>query len=71
VVSDLKLPRMSGLELLDELRARGGWQPLVLITGHDEPGLREEAGRRGAAAYLVKPLSRAQLLGAIIASREP
>ncbi len=55
VASDLKLPAMSGLELLAELRARGGWPPFILVTAHDAPGLREEAARRGAAAYLVKP----------------
>jgi FixJ family two-component response regulator len=62
VVSDLKLPGKSGLELLDEMRARGGWPPLVLITAHDAPGLREEALRRGAAAYLAKPFRGTALL---------
>jgi FixJ family two-component response regulator len=71
VVSDLKLPRMSGLDLLAELRARGGCPPLILITAYDEPGRREEAARRGAAGYLVKPFSLAQLLAAIHAATGP
>lgn len=70
VVSDLKLPGMSGLELLAELDARGSSPPLILITAHDVPGLREEALRRGAAAYLVKPFSGAALLQAIGAGVE-
>ena len=45
VVSDLRLPAMSGFELLAELRARGGGPPLILITAHDAPGQREEAAR--------------------------
>jgi FixJ family two-component response regulator len=65
VVSDLKLPRMSGLELLFELRARGGWPPLILITAHDAPALREEALRCGAADYLAKPFRGTALLDAI------
>jgi two-component system response regulator FixJ len=65
VVSDLKLPGMSGLDLLTELRTMGAWPPLILITAHDEPGRREEAARRGAAGYLVKPFTLAQLLDAI------
>jgi FixJ family two-component response regulator len=65
VVSDLKLPGMSGLELLVELRRQGGWPPLILVTAHDALGLREEAARRGASAYLAKPFQAAELLEAI------
>jgi FixJ family two-component response regulator len=62
VVCDLKLPGISGLELLEELRARGGCPPFVLITAHDAPGLRKEALQRGAAAYLAKPFRGTALL---------
>ena len=65
VVSDLMLPAMSGLEMLDELHARGGWPPLVLVTAHDRPGLREEALRHGAAGYLAKPFHGAALVAAV------
>src|SRR6266849_5508672 len=37
VISDLKLPAMSGLELLTELRARGERPPVIVITAHDAP----------------------------------
>ena len=65
VVSDYDLPAMSGLDLLVNMREQGGWPPLVLITGHDAPGLGEEARRRGVAAYLCKPFSAAALVQAI------
>ena len=65
VVSDLMLPAMSGLDMLDEMRVRGGWPPLVLVTAHDRPGLREEAVRRGAAGYLAKPFHGAALVAAV------
>ena len=65
VVSDLKLPGMSGLELLSELRARGAGSPVILITAHDSPALRAEAARLGAAAYLAKPFLGSELLTAI------
>jgi len=65
VVSDLKLPAMSGLELLDEVRSRGWELPLILITAHDAPGRREEATAHGAAAYLVKPFRGTALLEVI------
>ena len=65
IVSDLKLPGMSGLELLAELRARGGWPPVILITAHDSGALRAEAKRQGVAAYLAKPFLGSALLDAI------
>jgi FixJ family two-component response regulator len=71
VICDLKLPAMSGLELLAELRARGQRQPLILITAYDEPGLGEDAIRRGAAAYLVKPFRGTALLAAVRAAIAP
>jgi FixJ family two-component response regulator len=65
VVSDLMLPAMSGLDMLAEMHARGGWPPLVLVTAHDRPGLRDEAVRRGAAGYLAKPFHGAALVAAV------
>jgi FixJ family two-component response regulator len=65
VVSDLRLPGMTGLELLAELRARGCGEPLILITAYDAPGVRADAVRRGVAAYLVKPFRGTALLEAI------
>jgi FixJ family two-component response regulator len=71
VISDLKLPGLSGLELLAELRARGGRAPLILITAHDTPGLREDAVRRGAAAYMAKPFRGTALIEAVRSAIEP
>jgi len=65
VISDLKLPAMSGLDLLASLRARGPRPAVVLITAHDSPSTRAQAGRLGAAAYLAKPFSGGALLAAI------
>ena len=65
VISDLKLPLMSGLELLTELRAHGARPPVIVITAHDAPGVRSEAVRLGAAAYLAKPFPGSELLAAI------
>ena len=65
IVSDLKLPSMSGLELLTTLRARGARPPVIVITAHDAPGMCDEAVRLGAAAYLPKPFGGSALLAAI------
>jgi FixJ family two-component response regulator len=71
VISDLRLPGMSGLELLASLRARVGSLPFILITAHDRPGLRQEAMQCGAAAYLVKPFRGTVLLDAVRWAIEP
>jgi FixJ family two-component response regulator len=68
VVSDLRLPGLSGLDLLAELGAHGRVAPFILITAHDTPGLRKEVARRGAAAYLVKPFLGTALLDFIRAA---
>ncbi len=71
VISDIKLPAMSGMDLLTELRARAVRLPVIIITAHDRPGLRDDALRRGAAAYLPKPFPGNALLTAIESVSEP
>jgi FixJ family two-component response regulator len=71
IISDLKLPSMSGFELLAALRARGPVPPVIMITAHDSPGVRGQAQRLGAAAYLAKPFAGAALLAAIKAVASP
>jgi FixJ family two-component response regulator len=66
VVSDVQLPGMSGLQLLDELQRQGrGHLPVILVTAFDTPGLRADALQRGAAAFLTKPFQGTALLEAI------
>jgi FixJ family two-component response regulator len=65
VISDLRLPGMSGLELLATLRERDISLPFILITAHDAPGLRQKAMCCGAAAYLTKPFRGTTLLEAV------
>ena len=71
VVSDLKLPGMTGFELLHELRTRGQRQPLILITAHDSPSVRKEAEQRGVAAFLAKPFLGSDLVAAVKVAIEP
>jgi FixJ family two-component response regulator len=72
IVSDFRLPGMSGLELLSELRARGHSTPFILVTAHDTQQLRADARRRGANACLSKPFNGSDLMAAIEAAvRDP
>jgi FixJ family two-component response regulator len=71
VVSDLRLPGMSGLELLCALRERNVLLPFILITAHDAPELRQKAIGSGVSAYLAKPFSGTALLDAVRRVIEP
>ena len=71
VISDLKLPGMSGLGLLAAMRERHLSPPFILITAHDAPGLGEKAKQCGVAAYLAKPFRGTALLEAVKAAIEP
>jgi two-component system response regulator FixJ len=71
IISDLKLPEMSGLELLTELHRCGAVAPVIVITAHDAPGVRDDALRHGAVAYLAKPFLGTALLAAIESVTNP
>lgn len=71
VVSDLKLPGMSGLELLAAMHARGWRQPMILITAHDSPAMRKEAAQSGVATFLAKPFLGNALVAAVRSAVEP
>lgn len=65
VVTDLKLPGMSGLDLLARLKVLRAPLPVVLITAHDDPATREDVLQHGAAAYIAKPFRGTALLQVI------
>lgn len=63
VMSDIKMPRMSGIELLRRITAMAGEKPadVVLFTGHGDMETAIEALRAGAYDYLLKPINVAEL----------
>ena len=65
VVSDVKLPGKSGLELPALLGRAGHRLPVILVTAHDTFETRDIAQRFGAAAYFHKPVDDQALLDAI------
>lgn len=65
LVLDLQMPEMNGLELQQRLAESGIHLPVVVITGHDEPGMRTQSLAAGASTYLRKPLDDKVLLEAI------
>ncbi len=62
VLTDLMMPGMTGLELLDEVRTRWPETQVVLMTGHGTVERAVEAMRLGAHDFIIKPVSRAELV---------
>ena len=65
VVIDQRMPDLSGLEVVRELRARGPHPRLVLFTSYVDPALEDEARRLGVTTVLKTELATlvAQLAG--------
>ncbi len=61
VVSDIKMPRMDGLEFLNRLRALDADLPVILVTGHGDIAMAVDAMRQGAYDFIEKPFSSEQL----------
>jgi FixJ family two-component response regulator len=66
LISDIHMPQMSGMQLLDALRARGCNLPIIFITAFNNERLRAEAMNRGAVCFLSKPF-RADALSRCLA----
>jgi DNA-binding NarL/FixJ family response regulator len=62
---DIKLPRLSGVELIRLLKARGELPPTLILTTFEDDELLFEGLRAGARGYLLKDISLEQLLEAI------
>ena len=62
VISDLKMPGMSGIELLNAVRARAPKLPFILITGYSTMDDAIEALRLGATDFIKKPFDMDELL---------
>jgi len=65
VVSDIRLPGIDGLELLNRLKARDRSLPVVLITGHGDIDMAVGAMRNGAYDFMEKPFSPERLVDVV------
>jgi DNA-binding NarL/FixJ family response regulator len=65
VLSDVRMPGCSGIELVQRLRAEGNLTPVILLTTFDEPELLLQASAAGAQGFLLKDASPADLVDAI------
>jgi two-component system CheB/CheR fusion protein len=62
---DAGMPGMSGLELLERLKAEGNRLPAIMITGDGDVQMAVRAMRAGAADFIEKPIGRDELLASV------
>ena len=65
IVSDVRMPGMSGLDLMTQLKARGYAGPVILITGHGDVDMAVAAIKNGAFDFIEKPFDETRLLASI------
>ncbi len=65
ILLDVRLPKMSGIDALDEILRVDHRAPVILITAHDNVQVRMRAAQAGVSAYLRKPVDEQDLLQAI------
>jgi len=65
VVSDVRMPGASGLELVRHLNSRGFVRPIILITGHGDIDMAVSAIKIGAFDFIEKPFDEKRLLASI------
>ena len=65
LIADLQMPEMTGLELQHSSNRDGIRIPTIIITAHDETGVRNRCEAAGAVAFLAKPVQDTILLAAI------
>ena len=65
VISDVQMPQMTGVQLLDRLHALDATIPVILMTGYTNPLSPSQAFALGAADYLMKPFDPEMLISSV------
>ena len=69
IITDLKMPRMDGLEMLRRLREMGNNAYVIILTAYDSFAYAQQALRLGAVDFLLKPFHDGELEAAVTALR--
>lgn len=67
VLTDADMPDISGFEIIERMRQdpRLARTPVIMVTGHAAPQIRQHAQELGVAEFMVKPIDREQLRAAV------
>ena len=70
LITDIRMPGMSGLELQAHLKAERCRIPIIFITAHGDEKMRLQARREGAVEFLAKPFDNEILIDSVRAALE-
>lgn len=65
ILLDVQMPGMDGLEVQDELNARGVAMPVIVLTGHGDVAVAVRAMKAGAVDFVEKPYAKQSLVDAL------
>lgn len=70
LITDVRMPDMTGIELLRELKAKSVALPAIVITGHGDIALAVEAMKSGAIDFIEKPFDEEAILRAVGSAKD-
>ena len=70
IITDVRMPRMDGIEMLAKLREQGNKAHVILLTAHSDFAYARSALKLGADDYLLKPFRNEELIAAIDSVRQ-
>ncbi|WP_296583862.1 response regulator FixJ [Xanthobacter sp.] len=65
IITDVRMPGMTGIDLLQHLKDKGSSVPVIVMTGHGDVPLAVEAMKLGAADFLEKPFDDVAILDTV------
>lgn len=70
VISDVRMPEMTGIELLRHMKENGDERPVILITGHGDIEMAVHAIKLGAREFIEKPFDNTKLFECVVDALE-
>jgi FixJ family two-component response regulator len=65
IITDVKMPGMDGMELLEEVKRTMPWFPILVVTGYGDIPMAVKALKAGAVSFIEKPLDRDSFLSTV------